>query len=243
MSRAHQPWYRTTWGLPIAVVLSPLWLIWKKSRRNRTSRIIVNGATALLAFIILVSIFNHLFKSTPSNTANNSQTTAVGNTGGGTVVLTSYGATEADWDNNHTADTSTTAGTAFDPTSGLGNGYNDKYAAMIWVDGRALGYQIGFPNGTSQATAQATVMQEFPSDTTVLWQQENTSDSVNICYQIEVRSPTLGTVLNSSGDVFVEFQSISTSDTSTSDGYYANNVNNATLRDSSYKTASAVGGC
>jgi hypothetical protein len=86
-------------------------------------------------------------------------------------------------------------------------------------------------------------MQEFPSDTTVLWQQENTSDSVNICYQMEVHSPTLGTALSSSGDVFVEFQSISTSDTSTSDGYYANNVNNATLRDSSYKTASAVGGC
>jgi hypothetical protein len=159
------------------------------------------------------------------------------------VTLHGYGATLADWNASHTVDNGFTANTTYDPTNGLGNGYNDKYTSVLWIGGRALGYQIGFPNGTSIGSAKDTVMQEFPSDATILWQQQNNSDPTNICYQMEVKSPTIGQALQSDGNTFVEFQTIATSDTSTAVGYYANNVNNASLRNTDYKKASAVGGC
>jgi hypothetical protein len=192
-----------------------------------------------------VALGGHLLNSTKhrSNATGDSASTIT--TGSGDMaVLHSYGALRADWNTSHTADNGFTANTAYDPTPGLGNGYTDKYAAVLWINGRALGYQMGFSDGTNMTSAKASVMQELPSDVTVLWQHQNNSDPVNICYQMEVHSHTLGQVLQASGDTFVEFQTITASDTSSSVGYYASNVNNATLRSNTdYKAASSVGGC
>ena len=97
---------------------------------------------------------------------------------------------------------------AYNPTSGLGNGYNDKYIGVQWVGGRALSYQVGFPGNTSLASAENSILQEFPSDVTVLWAQQNNSDSVDVCYQMEVRSTTLADTLGGDGDVCLLYTSI-----------------------------------
>jgi hypothetical protein len=245
MSPKRKPWYRTRWGLVIGIFVSPFWFIWKKSRRSRLRRTLVGGGAALLVFILLATVVSHAFssKSIPPAYSDNGTSVTSGGSTTSSITLRGYGATLSDWNASHSADNSFTANTTYDPTSGLGNGYNDKYTAVLWIGGRALGYQMGFPDGTSIDSAKNTVMQEFPSDATILWQQQNNSDPTNICYQMEVKSTTLGQVLQNDGNTFVEFQTIATSDTSTAVGYYPNNVNNASLRNADYKNASSVGGC
>jgi hypothetical protein len=244
MNPTHKPWYRTKWGLILALIFSPFWFIWKKSRRNRFLRTIVGSAAALAVFILIASVVGHAFSSkTTGNNGSDTNGNSATTSSASTVSLHGYGATLSDWNANHTEDNGFAANTTYDPTSGLGNGYTDKYTAVLWIDGRALGYQIGFPGGTNINSAKSTAMQEFPSDATILWQQQNSSDPANVCYQMEVHSPALAEALQDSGNAFVEFQTIATSDTSTADGYYPNNVNNATIRNTDYKTASSVGGC
>lgn len=243
MNPKRKPWYRTKWGLIIGLIFSPFWFIWKKSRRNRFLRTVVGGAAALIVFLVIVTAIGHAFSSQAKNSPSDSTSGSATAGNDSSVVLHSYGATLADWNETHTEDNGFTPNTTYDPTGGLGNGYTDKYTAVLWLGGRALGYQMGFPNNTSIAAAKSLVMQEFPDDATTVWQQQNNSDPSNVCYQMEVHSPTLANVLQSNGDVFVEFQTIATSDTSTAVGYYANNVNNATLRNASYKSADDVGGC
>jgi hypothetical protein len=241
MNPVRKPWYRTKWGLVIGLIFSPLWFIWKRSRRNRFLRTIVGGTAALLVFIGIVTLIGHTFASKKhSDTAGTSTSTTNSSSA---AILHGYGATLADWNAGHTEDNGFTANTAYDPSPNLGNGYTDKYVGVLWINGHALGYQIGFPSNTSIAAAKSVVMQEFPSDANVLWQQQNSSDAVNICNQMEVHSQTLGQVLQNNGDTFVEFQTITSSDTSSSVGYYPSDVNNATLRNTDYKTASSVGGC
>lgn len=242
MNPRHRPWYKTKWGLLPALIVSPFWLAWKKSRRNRLLRIIVGGAYALAAFILIVVVIGHLFSPNAikgDGPAANSNAVS-GNT---SISLQGYGATLSEWNAAHTEDSSFSADSTYDPTSGLGNGYNDKYTSVLWTDGRALSYQIGLPDGTSIATAVTDALQELPNNTAILWQQENTSDPENVCYQMEVRNATLGQALGSDGDAFIEYQTIETSDTNTSIGYYASNVNNISLRNSDYKKASQADGC
>lgn len=243
MNPRRKPWYRTKWGFTFALVVSPFWFIWKRSRRNRLLRVVVGGSAALIVFVLLVMFIAHLLAAEAVKSPNGSSTTSNATTGNSSVSLSGYGATQAAWNADHTEDSNFAASTSYDPTSGLGNGYTDKYTSVLWIDGRALSYQIGFPDGTSISSAVSTVMHEFPGDATILWQQENTSDAANVCYQMEIHSPTLGSALDSDGNAFIEFQTVETSDTNTSVGYYANNVNDASLRNSDYKTASAVGGC
>src|SRR5581483_9486750 len=242
MNPRRKPWYKTRWGFLPALVISPFWLIWKLSRRNRLPRVMVGGTYALIAFVLIVMLIGHLFSDnavkSPSNAATSNAIS-----GNPSVALSGYGATLTEWNASHTEDTHFSANSSYDPTSGLGNGYTDKYTSVLFSGGRSLGYQIGFPTGTSIASAVNAVMQGFPPDTTILWQQENTSDSVNVCYQMEVHNATLAQALENSGNVFIEFQTIETSDTSTAIGYYANNVNNASLRNVDYNKASQSGGC
>jgi hypothetical protein len=245
MHPTHKPWHRTRWGFVIALIASPFWFVWKKSRRNRFLRTTFGGAIALVIFILLASFLSHVFSSKkPGNNAANSGlgSSATSDTGS-SIALHGYGATLSDWNASHTADNGFTANTTYNPASGLGNGYTDKYTAVLWISGRALSYQIGFPSNTSLGDAKSAAIQEFPSDTTILWENQNNSDPVNICYQMEVHSATLGQVLQNNGDSFVEFQTVATNDTSNAVGYYANNVNNASLRNADYKKASDVGGC
>lgn len=241
MDHTRKPWHRTKWGFTIALIFSPFWFIWKKSRRNRLLRSMVGGVVALIIFVLLASLLAHLFAS--KKTATHSNTATRSSTNRSTITLHGYGALQSDWNASHSADNGFSPNTTYNPASGLGNGYADKYTAVLWVDGRALSYQIGFPDNTSIDSAKSTVMQEFPGDTTILWQEQNNSDPVNICYQMEVSSPTLGQALQNDGDAFVEFQTIATNDTSTAVGYYPNNVNDALLRSTDYKQARDVGGC
>lgn len=238
------PWYKTKWGLVFAVIFSPFWYIWKSSRKNRYARTFLGLGIAIVLFIVIVSAISSLLNGSSVNTGSQTQSeTQSQGSNSSNVVLTGYGATQTEWDSTHTEDSNFAADTTYDPNNNLGNGYGDTYVAVLWTNGRALGYQMGFPSNTSLDNAKAIVMKEFPTDADILWQQQNNSDSVNICYQMEVHSNTLGQVLGTDGDVFVEFQTITGSDTSTSVGYYSNNVNNALLRNTDYKEASDVGGC
>lgn len=238
----HKPWYKSKWGILPALIISPFWIVWKKSRRNRLLRVIVGGTYALAAFILIILCIAHIFsaKAVKNNGPAANSNAVSGNT---SISLTGYGATQSEWNASHTADTNFATNSAYNPTSGLGNGYSDKYTSVLWTNGRALSYQIGFPSGTSMSTAITTVMQEFPSDVSILWQQENSSDSENVCYQMELHSATLGQALENDGDAFVEYQTIETSDTSTGIGYYANNINNVSLRNADYKKPSQASGC
>lgn len=231
MNPRRKPWYKTKWGAIPALLISPFWITWKKSKGNRPLRIIVGSIYIIIAFVLIVILIGHLLSDKAvNNPGGAADSNAIsGNT---SIPLSGYGATLTEWNAAHSEDSSFTANTSYDPTGGLGNGYNDKYTSLIWVNGRALGYQIGFPDGTSIASALNTVLQEFPSSTSIIWQQENTSDPDSVCYQMEVHNGTLGQALETDGDVFIEFQTIETSDTSTAIGYYANNVNNASLSNS-----------
>lgn len=242
MNPRRKPWYKTKWGFIFALVASPFWFIWKKTRRNRLLRVIVGCIYAAIASVVIILLVGHLFssKAVKGNDAAASSNATSGNTA---VALQGYGATLSEWNNSHSEDSSFASNTSYDPTSGLGNGYNDKYTSVLWINGRALAYQIGFPDNTGIASAVSTALQEFPSDASILWQQENTSDPSNECYQIEIHSTTLGQALESDGDAFVEFQTVETSDTSTADGYYANNVNEASLRNADYKATNQADGC
>jgi len=239
----HKPWYRTKWGTILAILLLPLWLTWKKSRRIRILRTGYGLFVAVVLFVTIIFIISHFLHSTSNKSPASTNTGSAAATPASSTNLVGYGATQASWNGSHTEDSNFSADTAYNPTSGLGNGYNDKYIGVQWVGGRALSYQVGFPSNTSLASAENSILQEFPSDVTVLWSQQNNSDSVDICYQMEVQSATLAETLGGDGDVFVEFQTITGNDNSNSVGYYANNVNNAVVRNSDYKTPSSVGGC
>jgi hypothetical protein len=163
-------------------------------------------------------------------------------------VLTGYGAMQADWNANHQADTRYDSGAVYDPTPGLGTDerHDAKYYSVSTQDGRILTYAMRLPNKSNLTAAQVEVMQEFPTDAKVVWQQ--TQDQ---CSQMEISSVTLGntSVLGGSsigdpqGQVFVEFQTDSTSTSGLNSYYDASNVNLATLTLGSYNTAADAPGC
>jgi len=155
-------------------------------------------------------------------------------------VLTGYGATQAEWNKTHTEDKRFAANTAYDPEPNLAGGCNgDKYCAMQGT----TDYEMSFPNSLDQAEVQTEIMQEFPSDTTVLWQQLNTSGEPSECYQMEVHSATLATVLGGDGDAAVEFDTQEPSDNSGNIDYKASNVNDVLVNDLDNPTPSDAPGC
>lgn len=163
-------------------------------------------------------------------------------------TITGYGATQSDWNANHQVDNRYDSGSVYNATPGLGldTQHDDKYYAVLTQSGRILTYEMRLPNGSSLAAARAEIMQEFPSDATVVWQQ--TKDQ---CSQMEISSATLGnsSVLGSSdignpqGQVFVEFQTDSTSTENLNSYYDPSNVNLATVNLGSYNTATYAPGC
>lgn len=163
-------------------------------------------------------------------------------------TITGYGATQSDWNANHQVDNRYDSGSVYDATPGLGldTQHDDKYYAVLTQSGRILTYEMRLPNGSSLAAARAEIMQEFPEDAAVVWQQNKDQ-----CSQMEISSATLGnaSVLGSSdigdpqGQVFVEFQTDSTSSENLNSYYDPSNVNLATLNLGSYNTANDAPGC
>lgn len=175
-------------------------------------------------------------------------TTAIPATQPKAPTITGYGATQSDWNANHQVDNRYDSGSVYDATPGLGldTQHDDKYYAVLTQNGRILTYEMRLPNGSSLAAAKAEIMQEFPVDAKVVWQQ--TQDQ---CSQMEISSATLGSasVLGSSGignpqgQVFIEFQTDSNSTENLNSYYDASNVNIATLNLGSYNTAADAPGC
>lgn len=160
--------------------------------------------------------------------------------------ITGYGATQSDWDSNHQRD-SRYEGLVYNPNPALGldEQHDDEYYMVNVTNGRVLNYEMRLPNNESQQEATAFVTKsEFPTDATVVWQAKQDQ-----CYQMEVKSPTLASVLadpgigDSTGEVFIEFQTDSSSTENLNSFYDASNVNLATLGLGSYATSSDAPGC
>lgn len=155
--------------------------------------------------------------------------------------LTGYGATQGEWDRTHTPDTKFAAGSTYNPgySSAGCSGDGAEYYAMTGT----TFYSMCLNNNLSQAAAQAIVMREFPSDTSVLWQAKQTSGEPDECYQVEVRSPTLATVLGTGGGVLVEFQTFERNNSSGAIKYNPANVNNVLISGQDITSPSGAPGC
>ena len=162
--------------------------------------------------------------------------------------IVGFGATIDDWNANHVADSRYGENSVYNPTPGLGSDaqHNSKYYAVMVEKGRVLGYSMKFPNGCSLSVSQAELMQEFPPDAAILWQSARTADPSNACYQLEIKSPILGTILSDpaigdpEGLVFVEF----TSDSPGAYGVYdPSNVNGAILMLGNYQAPASAPQC
>jgi hypothetical protein len=159
-----------------------------------------------------------------------------------TPVLTGFGALLDDWNSNHTQDPNYAQNEVYDPTPGLGidADHTDKYYAVVSMGGRVIDYQMRLPNDEKLVAAQAEVMQEFPSDASVLWQHVEGS-----CAQMEVQSATLGQVFGtpSLSYAFVEFNTDTAATESLISYYDGSNVNMATISQENYATAAEAPGC
>lgn len=155
--------------------------------------------------------------------------------------LTGYGATQDQWNRAHTSDTKFAPDSTYNPgySSAGCSGDGAEYYAMLGT----TNYSMCLNNNLSQAAAQAIVMREFPSDTTVLWQAKQTSGEPDECYQVEVHSPTLATVLGTSGDALVEFQTFEPHNSSGHIKYNPANVNNVLIAGQDATSPSDAPGC
>lgn len=164
-----------------------------------------------------------------------------------TPTITGFGELQADWNNSHTQDPNYATNSVYDPTPGLGNdsSHTDKYYSVQTASGRVTNYEMRLPNGQGLTASQQEVMQEFPTDTSILWQRTVKGQ----CSQMEVQSHTLGTILSSpnfgdpKGHVFIEFQTDTLSTESLPTYYNPSNVNLATLILLDYNTANDATDC
>lgn len=99
-----------------------------------------------------------------------------------TDLLTGFGALDAIWQSRHTEDGGRYApGMSYD---------NNRFGAVLHLDGRVMGFDINFGRGTSFEVARAAVLEQLPPDTTVAW-----SKDLAECRVFQLQSPTLGKVL------------------------------------------------
>ncbi len=159
-------------------------------------------------------------------------------------AIIGFGATDASWNAHHIAASDFAPGAAYNPDQNLPkiNGYaGARYVATNHSNGRVLGYMMNLMPGTTVAAAKASVLQEFPSDASVIWFTARDS-----CAQLEVKSAILGAVLGDpnigapDGMAFVEL------DTEHSDGtasYDSKNINQAILLLGNYATAADAPAC
>lgn len=160
------------------------------------------------------------------------------------VTIKGFGATQSDWNQNHTQDSRYATNGVYNPTAGLGpdDRHNAKYYLVSTAEGRITSYTMRFPNGQLLSASTLESMQEFPSDATVLWQQNK-----DTCTQMEIKSATLGSVLGSKaigdpeGMVFIELYTSHSDATDTS--YSKSNVNEGVFGLGNYSTANDAPSC
>ena len=74
------------------------------------------------------------------------------------------------WAKGHHADPHFTAGSSYDPASGLGDGARDVYTGMVTVSGRIEGFDHNFASRTSLASARASLARtDLPADAHRAW--------------------------------------------------------------------------
>jgi len=133
-----------------------------------------------------------------------------------------FGSIDAAWEATHRVDSRSAAGTAYDPTPGLGpdDSRDDAYFLVVHRAGRVISYTERIANGSTIAEARRAALNELPGDVKLLWFATRTT-----CAQEELRSTALAKILGAldpTGDVFVEFST----GTATGDaGYAANDAN------------------
>lgn len=98
--------------------------------------------------------------------------------------LTGYGATQAVWDQSHTANPE---GTGFYPI--LGNGL-DTYTNVEFTNGRALSYTLNLYPAAPVDQALSSVGDEMPFDAKVIYNQPSPATNP-VCQQVVETSPTL----------------------------------------------------
>jgi hypothetical protein len=120
------------------------------------------------------------------------------------VVITGYGATEAEWAAGHVPDTRYEAGCCWDPTLGLGPdpAHNAKYYGILVQDGRLIIIEERLRPGTSIKTAEAAARAEFPPDVKELWRK-----TFDTCLAVEYESATLARATGNHGRALVTFES------------------------------------
>ena len=271
MAERQKSWYKKWWGVVIVVCIWPiflLWLVWAKSGKGILLKLAGTVGVVVLWALSLV-VLGSVLPSSPSTSPTATQTKTVSTTtkAPATIpktqpktttteqntsstpktvqppkpVLTGFGATQDEWNKTHTADPQATANSSYNPGGGTHDcsNFGDRYYGMSGTGN----YSMCFPNNQSLATTQAIVMQEFPSDTTILWQGKQTSGEPSECYQMEVHSATLAAALGGSGNAFVELQTLDPHNSSGNIEYNALNVNDALLSAQDNASLSAAPGC
>jgi hypothetical protein len=141
------------------------------------------------------------------------------------VAITGFGATTSDWNANHVADNTFTAGSVYNPDPSLPtiNGHTGaRYVTVNGSNGRITNYSMNL-HAEPIAAAKAEALHEVPTDAIVLWAQ--TKDT---CYQEVVTSATLAKAIgptpfgDTNGGVFFEFSKVAPDGTSS---YSAGSVN------------------
>lgn len=104
-----------------------------------------------------------------------------------TSPLTGFGATVADWDAHHEADSRFVPGSAYDPDSSLARGGDERYTSRYYAVGdgeRVTNYEMRFAPGTGVQQAKRSILaSEFPSDAKIVWFKQ-----LDTCGQMLVRS-------------------------------------------------------
>ena len=153
------------------------------------------------------------------------------------AALSGFGATTAAWNASHRADPRFSAGTAFDPTPGLGPSeqYNDKYFGVLSLDGRVLSYSERLPKGSTFGDAKTAALAELPSDGKVLW-----TATQDTCAQIGLQSAQLGKALGGTGMLLAE---VVTETAAGDSGYDPANANELLFTLGDWPTAADAPGC
>jgi len=155
-----------------------------------------------------------------------------------TILLTGFGATEAEWRASHVAatDPSLQSGCCWDPDPTLPrdlstavSGY--RYTEVQRMSGRVLQYVHNFHRSTNQAQALDEALRlDFPADTRRVW-----SKKLDACAIHQVQSATVGQALGSKGGALIRFA------TSATGSYDPANVGWASIMVGNYSAKDGLG--